>query len=76
MRQFCSISELISTKHIGDSHQLFDFVKGEGDVEEFFITTDHGILWVLDQQETFLVGSQQWNMQNMEFSGEFSGVAF
>ena len=38
-------------------------------MEEFFITTDHGILWVKDQQETFLVGSQQWDMQNIEFSG-------
>ena len=76
MRRFYLINELISTKHIGDSHQLFDFVMGEKDVEEFFIITDHGILWVKDQQETFLVGSQQWNMQNIEFSGQFSGVAF
>ena len=76
MRRSYSINELISTKHIGDSHQLFDFVMGEEDVEEFVITTDHGILWVKDQQETFLVGSQQWNMQNIEFSGQFSGVAF
>ena len=43
MRRFYLINELISTKHIGDSHQLFDFVMREGDVEEFFITTDHGI---------------------------------
>ena len=57
MTRFYLINELISTKHIGNSHPLFDFAMGEGDVEEFFITTDHGIFWVKDQQETFLVGS-------------------
>ena len=69
-----SLSSLVtSTVHKSDTHELGDFVMGSSP-EEFFVTVNHGVLHILNQRETFLVGHTDTPFGPSD--GQFSGVGF
>lgn len=68
-------ADTVTTIHRSENHELCDFVIGRReDVDEFYVTAKHGVLHVLDRQETWLVGSTKTSSDKTD--GQFSGVKF
>ena len=75
IKRFNIAENVIRTIHRSENLELCDFVIGHrDDVYEFFVTAKNGVLHVLGEQETWLVGHTKTSSRNSD--GQFSGAKF